>query len=370
MTGQAAPSTPNPAPAAPQQQQAQPSVHERLKAFLAPSEPAQPEKAEPKQVAPKVSSEQEGAEAQQTEPAEADEAAVEQEAEQAEAVEGDADTEETPLSTLNELAERTGLEVDDLLDLEVPTKIDGKEGKARLRDLVKSYQLDGHLNQKLASFDTDRKAFQAERQTYEREKAEKFLRMDAGLQTLGKLLEGEFASVDWQKLQAENPLEFNKQYVAYQQRYAAIQDVAAQIAQEQQKAQVDQQAAAKAYLDEQKKLLQAKIPEWADDSKRSKVKADIVDYLKGHGISQDEFESIPDHRHILVIRDALKWHQLQKSKPTALNKVKAAPKLLKPGTQQSRAAQNNVALAKSRDALKQTGKVRDAANVFKRLGIV
>ena len=364
MTEQAAPA-PTPAPA----QQAPPSVHERLKAFLTPPSEAPAEKPEAKQVAPKVPSETEGAAAQQTEQETADEA-PEQEAEQAEAVEGDADTEQTPLSTLKELAEQTGLDVDDIMDLEVPTKIDGKEGKARLRDLVKSYQLDGHLNQKLASFDNDRKAFTAERQTFEREKAEKHLRLDAGLQTLGRLLEAEFASVDWQKLQAESPEEFNRQYVAYQQRYAAVQDIGNQIAQEQSKAREQAQASAKAFVDEQKKLLQAKIPEWSDETKRSKAKADMVDYLKGYGISQEQFESIADHAQILVIRDALKWHQLQKSKPTTLNKVKAAPKLLKPGSQQSRAAQNNVALSKARDNLKQTGKARDAAQVFKRLGIV
>lgn len=365
MTEQAAAAPTNSAPAT---QQAQPSVHERLKAFLTQPSEAPAEKPEAKQVAPKVSSETGDAvaqpEATETEEVEA------AEVEQAEAVEGDADTEETPLSTLTELAERTGIDVDDIMNLELPTKIDGKEGKARLRDLVKSYQLDGHLNQKLASFDNDRKAFTAERQTFEREKAEKHLRLDAGLQTLGRLLEAEFASVDWQKLQAESPEEFNRQYVAYQQRYAAVQDIGNQIAQEQTKAREQAQAAAKAFVDEQRTLLQAKIPEWSDKAKRDKASADMVEYLKGHGISKEEFENLPDHRHILVIRDALNWHQLQKSKPATLNKVKAAPKLLKPGSQQSRAAQNNVALSKARDHLKQTGKARDAAQVFKRLGVV
>lgn len=72
-----------------------------------------------------------------------------------------------------------------------------------------------------------------------------------------------------------------------------------------------------------------------------------------------------DHRHALVVRDAWKWHQLQASKPAVLNKVRAAPKLLKPGSPQSKAAQQSLATNKDRDRLKQTGRVSDAAKLLK-----
>jgi hypothetical protein len=278
----------------------------------------------------------------------------------------DAQSVEAQLSNLSELADAIGWDLDKVLDLSLPTKIDGKEGTARLRDMLKSYQLDGHINQKLASLDTDRKTFESKRQETERAVAERLLRLDAGVKTLERSLMGEFANVDWQKLQAENPLDFNAKFVGYQTRYAQMQDIANQIAQEQQKFQEEQQAKAKERFQEEFKLLQAKVPEWSDSAKRSKEKTDTVEYLKALGISQQEYESIADHRHLLVVRDALKWHQLQKSKPTTLNKVKAAPKLLKPGAQQSRAVVEGLVQKREKDTLRQTGKVRDAVPLLKR----
>jgi hypothetical protein len=278
----------------------------------------------------------------------------------------DAQSEEAQPRSLKELADAIGWDIDRMSDLELPVKIDGKEGTARLRDLVKSYQLDGHINQKLASFDADRKAFDAKRQESERVVADRLLKLDAGVKTLERALMGEFSGIDWQKLQAENPLDFNARYVGYQHRYAEMQDIANQIAQEQQKFQAEQQAKAKERFQEEFKLLQAKVPEWSDSVKRAKEKADTVEYLKAHGISQQEYESITDHRHLLVVRDAFRWNQLQKSKPTTLNKVKAAPKLLKPGTTQSRAAKDALADVNDRAKLRQTGKVRDAVPALKR----
>jgi hypothetical protein len=56
-----------------------------------------------------------------------------------------------------------------------------------------------------------------------------------------------------------------------------------------------------------------------------------------------------------MARDAFKYQQLQKAKPTLTNKVKQAPKLLKPGTQQSRAATSNLQTTQARDRLQKSG---------------
>jgi hypothetical protein len=279
----------------------------------------------------------------------------------------DAQDEPWQPSSFEEIGESLGWDNDKLLSLPVKTKIDGKEGTATVRDLLKSYQLDSHINQKLESVDTDRKALMAERERFQSERADKLLRMDAGLQTLERALMQEFQSVDWQKLAQEDPAAYNAQLVSFQQRNAQYQDIANQIAQEKQQFQVQQQEQFASYLAEQKKLLQAKIPEWADETVRAKDKAEIVAYLGTHGISKEEFEAVTDHRHALVVRDALKWHQLQKSKPSVLNKVKAAPKLLKPGTKQSKDVVTKLATNRERETLRQTGKVRDAVPALKRI---
>lgn len=350
----------------------QASTHDRLKSFLGgASEPQPKATSAPREADPSLSAPEGREPVSESEPVPAKASESELEADQVEdsvdVQSDDAQSEDWKPSDLSELLTAAFGEAEKGFDLPVKVKIDGKEGTATLRDLVKSYQLDGHINQKLASVDTDRKALMAEREKFQAERADKLLKMDAGLKTLERALMSEFQSVDWQKLASEDPAAYNANLVAFQQRNAQLQDIAAQIAAEQQQFQTQQQEQMAAYLAEQKKLLQAKVPEWADDTARAKDKAEIAAYLQNYGISKEEFEAITDHRHALVVRDAWKWHQLQKSKPAVLNKVKAAPKLLKPGSQQSKDAVNRAALNKDRERLRQTGKLGDAVAPLRRI---
>lgn len=357
--------------AAAQAAAAQGSPHDRLKAILsAPSDASDDGTLPPSQ----------GAERAQTRPAseapEGDEVVTdaksvpdEDQGEASDDVQSDdAQTAERQFSNLTELLEAAGLDSDKGYELELPVKIDGKEGTAKLRDLLKSYQLDGHINQRLSAVDTDRKALLAEREKFNGERADKLLRLDAGVKTLERALAGEFAAVNWEKLAAEDPAAYNASLVQFQQRNQHLQDIARSIQTEQAEHQAQLQEAMRAYLQEQRTMLQAKIPEWSDESRRVKDKAEIASVLKdAYGITAEEFEAITDHRHALVVRDAWNWQKLQKSKPATLNKVKAAPKLLKPGSPQSKASQDAARTNKARDTYRKTGRTSDGAAALKNI---
>lgn len=353
-----------PAPQAPQ------SPIAGIKAFLsaqaAPEAPAKEAEEPTSGIAPAHPQAPERAQEAPEEAATPDEDADEPEAEADEPAEDDAQDVEVQLSSLKDLADATELDLEKIMDLTLPTKIDGKEGTARIRDLVKSYQLDGHINQKLAALDTDRKTFETKRTEYEKAATERLQSLDQGVQILERSLVGEFESVDWKKLQAENPVEFNAHYVNYQQRFGQLQQLAQQIATEKQRIQADQTAKAKAWAEEQRTLLKAKIPEWSDDTSRAKDFASILEYAKGYGITKDELDALEDHRYALLIRDAWKYGELQKQKPATLKKVKAAPKLLKPGKTQSREARDSLAAKDDMAKLRKSGRVNDAAAVLKR----
>lgn len=343
-----------------------------IKAFLnpqagPPNADATEGEAETSGIAPADSQAPETDAAPPKEPATRKDEGDEEEIDEAETTEGDEPPEDLQLSSLNDLADATGLELEKLMDLTLPVKVDGKEGTANLRDLLRSYQLDSHLSKKLDAFDSDRKSFESKRAEAEKATRERVEALDKGLAVLSQALEGEFASVDWTKLQNENPAEFNALYVRYQQRFAAMQQIAGQLeaAQKQQKA--DLEARAKSWLEEQDTLLKAKMPEWSDDKRRTQDRAAIVDYLKGYGISKEEVDSIQDHRVQLVLRDAWRWAELQKQKPTQLKKVKTAPKLLKPGSKQSRESREVVAKKEAQQRLARTGKVRDAVPLLKNI---
>lgn len=350
-----------PAPSAPQSAPSASPV-DRLKAFLSAPEPEEAPMQTEAASAPAGNSEGESA------PAEVEPVPVKDQAEPKADGQSreDAPSEDWKPATVSELADALGWDADRVFDLDASVKIDGKEGQAKIRDLVKSYQLDKLHHQRLETLNNDRKAFEARQAEFAQERADKLLRMDAGLKTLERSLMGEFSSVDWQKLAIEDPNDYNAKLVSFQQRNAHLQDVANQIAAEQQTHQQKQAEQAQAKLAEERELLLAKVPEWADEKALQKDKADIVGYLNDLGMDgKQAFEAIADHRHMLVIRAAWQWNKLQQSKPAVLNKVRIAPKLLKPGSQQSRDASNAVSVQKDHARLKQTGKISDATKLLK-----
>lgn len=275
---------------------------------------------------------------------------------------------EVEFSSLEELAEALGWDLDKLLNLNAKTKIDGKEGTRQLRDLIKSHQLEGHLNQKLMTHAEERKAFEAEAQRKTLEIQERTQYMQHAQALAERLLHAEFAATDWDTLRATDPVTYNSKVVEFQDRQRGIQQLASMLGQENQRQQAEAAKQQQAYFQEQTQLLESKVPEWATKAAREKALTDMAPvFEEAYGITKDELGSVVDHRQLLIARDAYKWQQLQKQKPAITNKVKAAPKLLKPGTTQSKAAQNNLQLQQDRARLKSTGKIGDAKPVLKKL---
>lgn len=334
------------------------SITDRLKASIYPEKKAEPEGA----VAPALADKPEMNAEQQAKP--------EAQTEVVDAPAGDADGEEQEASfqSFSELAEGLGWDQEKILDLEAATKVDGKEGKARLRDLIKSYQLEGHLNQKLMTFADEKKAFETERQTFAQQTQHKLQQIDASVRIATKLLEGEFANVKWDELRETDPAAFNAKALDFEHRKKALAYLADQIGQERKTADEDAAKKQQAYVSEQLKLLESKVPEWIDAKRRSSDIAEMATVMnEAYGVSEQELRSEVDHRLILIARDAVKWQKLQKSKPATLAKIKTAPKLLKPGAQQSRAAQEGLAFKQDAERLRRTGKVSDAKAPLKRL---
>jgi hypothetical protein len=333
------------------------SITDRLKASIFPAEKPKTEE----QIAPVIADKPVEAKEPQAKP-EAPTEVVDEPTEDASGEE-----QEASFHSLSELAEGLGWDQEKILDLEAATKVDGKEGKARLRDLIKSYQLEGHLNQKLMTFADEKKAFEAERQTFAQQTNHKIQQIDASVRIATKLLEGEFANVNWDELRAD-PAAFNAKALDFEHRKKALDYLSGQIGQEQQIAKDNAAKQQQAYVAEQFKLLESKLPEWSDSAKKSKDIAEMATVLnESYGLSEQELKSEVDHRLILIARDAVKWQKLQKSKPATLAKIKTAPKLLKPGAQQSRAAQEGLAFKQDAERLRRTGRVADAKAPLKRL---
>lgn len=248
----------------------------------------------------------------------------------------DAQEELPPPSTLTDLAERLGIDPDKLYEIKAKTKIDGQEGEATLAQLLKSYQLEGHLTRKSMEIAEKQKAIEQEAQKRDQEAQERIKYLDDSLQIAINILNERYQNVNWEELKAQDPNLFNTRYIEYQQHQQQLNNAFQALQIEKQKEQLTQQKKFASMLEAESKKLSTAIPEWADEKIAKKDRAEIKDYLKGIGYNDEEIGQVYDHRLVLVVRDALKAKKLATAKPEVLKKVNQAPKIVKPGTKSSK----------------------------------
>lgn len=241
--------------------------------------------------------------------------------------------------SLRDLAEKLGMEYSELLEnISADTKIDGEAGSATLAQLIKGYQLEGHLNRKLQDAAEHRKELEAQygeaAQAINAQAAE----LEQGLQVAAALLQGEFASIDWASLQQENPQQFLMAKNNFEERKNAIVQVFEKLQQSRQHnqhvaAEQYQQAIADHMADQKQKLLNV-LPAWSDEATGKAERDAIRNYLMSdqYGYTEDQAKQISDFRWVVLARKAMLYDKAQEKANVQAKKVRQAPKLGKPGT--------------------------------------
>ena len=171
---------------------------------------------------------------------------------------------------------------------------------------------------------------------------------------------------DWVKEQQENPSEFAAkwaQWSQYKERMAAL-------AQERQRAheavQRDQQALHNQQLTEARERLVEMIPEWKDAGKAKAEKAKMAAAAEEYGFTHDELRMVKDPRMMVLLRDGMRFRELQKKKPQInerIEKVKAAT----PGASGNRKPKSKAKVAQER--LEQSGSLDDYAALLIEKGL-
>jgi hypothetical protein len=290
------------------------SIQERLESYLSPDEPKKPQ-AEAQQETPQA----EAAPETNDEP-ESDES----------------DSESEPQLSTTDLAKYLGideslLDVDELGALNLKTKVDGEEGKAKLSDLIASYQLRAHVDKESRAVADQRKAFEAQVNEYHQQLAARAQQVEDLVAAAQHELNREFQNVDWQTLRVTDPAEYAASLQDYQARQAHINNIANQANQQRQQFSAKQQQDQAAFLQEQAKALPTLIPEWSDPVVADKERGEIRDFAISLGIPKDDVDSISHATHVAILRKAMLYDRMQTSKTAMEKKVVSAPKLVKPG---------------------------------------
>lgn len=230
-------------------------------------------------------------------------------------------------------ADESALDVDEDGSVLVKTKIDGEEGKVKFADLIKSYQLQGHVDKQVREAAEVRKQAQEYVQQVQQQ-------TQAQQAVIGKIAEAkaieaqlaQYQGINWNAIEDSDPVQamklqrqFGELRQAYQAKVDDINQTQSYIEQQQ-----SQQAAASLELERQA-LLKA-CPEWSSEAVATKEKQQISADLKARGYSDRDIQGLSDHRHVLLARDAMLYRAGKTAANVAEKQVRAAPKIIKPGS--------------------------------------
>ena len=228
----------------------------------------------------------------------------------------------------SEASEEVEADEDNTAQEEAPSrytvKVDGKEVEVTLDDLKRSFSGQAYIQKGMQEAAEARKAATELYQTLQTEQA-KFMQVVQTIQEQG------FKAPP----QAPDIAMMDKDPIGYMQADARYRKEAAEFQAQQQQIQHTamahrqmQEKAMAEFVAEQGKVLQSRIPEFADPNKAREITGKIRSTAsEAYGFSDQELGGIVDARHVLVLHDAMKWRELQAART---KQAPAAPKSIKP----------------------------------------
>jgi hypothetical protein len=242
-------------------------------------------------------------------------------------------------------------------------KVDGKEQQVTLEELQRGYSGQKWISQRSQTMAAERKALEAEAAAVKQERAQY-------AQVLGQLRQqleqGGEAEPDWEKLRAEDEFKFVVERQAWQLKQDKLNAVKAEQARVQGLQKQHEDATIARYVEEENRKVLDKIPAWKDRAKAKAAIADLREYAKSEGWTDEELDQARDSRAVIALYKAMQFDKLAKTQmPRPANR---GPRSASPGAG-SATPGRPVEITRDKQRLAQTGRVEDAAAIFEKAGI-
>jgi len=295
-------------------------------------------------------------------------------ADDAEALAAEAESDETPLDDEPEGSEEDGADDveamadDDDADEDpepeanlVTVKIDGKEERLPLDEVVKGYQRQAIFTQKTQQLSAERSQLHGELNEIREERQQYATLLSALEQTLAEMQPQE---PDWGRLYEEDPLEYVRQRDVWNDRAQKLQKIQAEKAYlSQQEAQARAMATKQQIELSKQKLLEA-IPEWRDKSRWDADRVALREYGLSMGYSDEELNAAYDHKAIVILNKAMKYDRMMAKRPKAA--ASKGPRTASAGSATA-APRSQTKQTKAKQRLAKSGSIHDAAALFETL---
>lgn len=268
-----------------------------------------------------------------------------------------------------ELPEAAEEEVDETTDeaepepQEVPVytvKIDGQEIEVPLDELLKGYSRMQDYTRKTQKLAEERNAVTAEAEQARQER-ERYTTVLSALQQQIQMAAP--AEPDWDKLRAEDPIEFGIRWAEHQRRQ---QQMAALQVEQQRMTEIQQYERAKlvqTVLEKEQQALMEAIPEWKDPEKAKTEKQALFDFGRSVGFTDQELNNVTDHRTVLTLRKAMMYDKLMSKRADIKPANKPVAPVLKPGAA-STVPKTVSEVTRAKQRLAKSGTLQDATSAF------
>ena len=302
------------------------------------------------------------------------------ETEEAQPTEEEESTEETQDESLEEEseeeeeageAEEESEESDEEVEEELlyVVTVNGEEQEVTLEELTKGYSRQSDYTRKTQEIANNRKGMETLQQQYNSEISQIQQERQQYLESLNQIISNtasgldKFVNVDWNDLKESDPLE----YVTKREEFREAQEQVQAMQQEhyvaqQRQSQDIQKFRTKALQEEHGKLVSV-LPDWAEPEKQKKIVSEIRSYASGQGFSDEELNSLVDHRSLLVLMKAQKYDKLQKADIKS-KKLKNKPRVIRAGAGKDKKEDSKRSAKQKMKRLRHTGHVDDAASLL------
>lgn len=254
-------------------------------------------------------------------------------------------------------------ETSDPMEQLVTVKIDGKEQQIPLKEAIAGYQRQADYSRKTGALAEMRKQI-------EQEASQVMMERQQYAQLLGALQEQLQQAVaqepDWERLYAEDPLEYVRQkdlYREHNERLQAAQAEQQRVTALMQQSQVQQ---LQSIVQQGRQQLAEAIPAWKDAKRWESDRVRLREFAqKELGYSPEEVSQVYDPRAVVALYKAMRYDEIMAKRPAP--QAPNGPRPMRAGTPQSAPARKSSNITKAKQRLAQTGSMKDAAKIFESL---
>jgi hypothetical protein len=296
--------------------------------------------------------------------------------EEAQPTEEEESTEETQDESLEEESEEESEEEEaeesdeeEEEELLYAVKVDGEEQEVSLDELLKGYSRQSDYTRKTQDLSTERKEMESLQERYNSEMSQIQAERQQYTEYLNQIVESsmggldKYANLDWERLKESDPIEYVTKREEYREAQEKIQSMRnEQVTAQQKQAEESKQLHAQMVQEEHNKLVSVE-PDWGEPEKQKELAGTVRKYALSQGFSEEELNSLVDHRSVLVLMKAAKFDAIDKADIKS-KKLKNKPKVIRSGRGRTKGENSKSKRTAQMKRLKESGHINDASALF------